>query len=249
MAKLDKFEEKHFNPRPEYRVIGELINRFKGATGKDKFLLAQKLNRAMRLVQQREAFDPNNPANYSIIQREEVGPSVELMDDADVEIDKDTEGVEKDKEEEEEEFDDMKERDDILLQKLSAIDKKLEEKLAALDHTFGKKGKLLEEEIRDLAEDRNSLTEKKRVPMYRKVSTSIIEYRDDILLQCHQTVSLSNVRLFSVLASKNLLLFYGWVSARAGYSHLRVSGLGCDVFDVFVVLLFSKNFRQMAMLA
>ena len=46
----------------------------------------------------------------------------------------------------------------------------LEEKLAKLDHTFGKKGKVLEEETRDLAEERNSLTEKKRRPLYRKVS-------------------------------------------------------------------------------
>uniref|UniRef100_A0A6N2LWL4 S5 DRBM domain-containing protein n=2 Tax=Salix TaxID=40685 RepID=A0A6N2LWL4_SALVM len=62
----------------------------------------------------------------------------------------------------------MKERDDILLEKLNEIDKKLEDKLAELDYTFGKKGKVLEEEIRNLAEQRNSLTEKKRRPMYRK---------------------------------------------------------------------------------
>ncbi|CAK9170493.1 unnamed protein product [Ilex paraguariensis] len=45
----------------------------------------------------------------------------------------------------EEELNDMKEKDDILLEKLNAIDKKLEEKLVELDHTFGKNGKLLEE--------------------------------------------------------------------------------------------------------
>ncbi|CAK9174312.1 unnamed protein product [Ilex paraguariensis] len=45
----------------------------------------------------------------------------------------------------EEELNDMKEKDDILLEKLNAIDKKLEEKLVELDHTFRKKGKLLEE--------------------------------------------------------------------------------------------------------
>ncbi|KAF2563366.1 hypothetical protein F2Q70_00016599, partial [Brassica cretica] len=67
-----------------------------------------------------------------------------------------------------EKFDSSKERDDILLEKLNAIDKKLESKLSELDHTFGKKGKRLEEEIRDLAEDRNALTEKKRQPLYRK---------------------------------------------------------------------------------
>jgi small subunit ribosomal protein S5 len=79
-----------------------------------------------------------------------------------------------DDEDEEDEFDDMKERDDILLEKLNEIDKKLEEKLAELDYTFGKKGKVLEEEIRNLAEQRNSLTEKKRRPMYRTVSTCFL---------------------------------------------------------------------------
>lgn len=56
----------------------------------------------------------------------------------------------------------------MLNEKINEIDKKLEEKLAQLDHTFGKKGKVLEEEIRDLAEERNALTEKKRRPLYRK---------------------------------------------------------------------------------
>ncbi|XP_021762760.1 uncharacterized protein LOC110727508 [Chenopodium quinoa] len=166
MKKIDKFEEKHFRLRLEYKVIGELINRFREATGKDKFLLAQKLNRAMRLVEWKETFDPKDPANYGIIHREEL-PSAEVVEDDDVEREKSMiEG--KIDDDDEEEFDDMKERDDILLEKLNAIDKMLEEKLTALDHTFGRKGKLLEEEIRDLAEERNSLTEKKRRPMYRK---------------------------------------------------------------------------------
>lgn len=167
MSKIDKFEQKHFQLRPEYRVIGELMNRLKVAEGKDKFILQQKLNRAMRLVEWKEAYDPNNPANFGVIQHEQVGPSADLLEHA---------GFEKEKQmiqgddDDEEEFDDMKERDDILLEKLNAIDKKLEEKLAELDHTFGKKGKILEEEIRDLAEERNELTEKKRRPLYRKVS-------------------------------------------------------------------------------
>ncbi|KNA22083.1 hypothetical protein SOVF_037280 [Spinacia oleracea] len=164
MKKIDKFEEKHFRFRLEYKVIGELINRFKKATGKDKFLLAQKLNRAMRLVEWKETFDPKDPANYGIIHREEL-PSTEDPEDDEEQEKRMIEGRVDD---DEEEFDDMKERDDILLEKLNAIDKLLEQKLTALDHTFGKKGKLLEEEIRDLAEERNSLTEKKRRPMFRK---------------------------------------------------------------------------------
>ncbi|KAF9624989.1 hypothetical protein IFM89_016809 [Coptis chinensis] len=41
-------------------------------------------------------------------------------------------------------------KDVELLEKLSAIDKNLEDKLALLDHTFGRKGRALEEEIKDL---------------------------------------------------------------------------------------------------
>ncbi|CAN6845927.1 hypothetical protein Bca4012_050798 [Brassica carinata] len=162
MTKLDKFEEKHFKLAPEYRVIGELMNRLKVAEGKDKFILQQKINRAMRLVEWKEAFDPNNPANYGVIERDNVQGGEEKEERLVADGSKD------DNDDNEEEFDDMKERDDILLEKLNAIDKKLESKLSELDHTFGKKGKRLEEEIRDLAEDRNALTEKKRQPLYRK---------------------------------------------------------------------------------
>lgn len=171
MNKIDKFEQKHFRLRPEYRVIGELMNRLKVAEGKDKFILQHKLNRAMRLVQWKEAYDPNDPANYGVIQ-EQLEPSVDLLEHAGFEKEnKIIQGIDDD---DDEEFNDMKEKDDILLEKLNAIDKKLEEKLAELDHTFGKKGKVLEEEIRDLAEERNDLTEKKRRPLYRKVSTCIL---------------------------------------------------------------------------
>ncbi|KAH7844132.1 hypothetical protein Vadar_024666 [Vaccinium darrowii] len=150
MNRIDKFEQKHFKLRPEYRVIGELMNRMKESTGKNRFLLQQKLNRAIRLVEWKEAYDPNNPANYGVIQHEQVGPSVDLLEHA---------GFKKEKqiiqgrldEDDNDEFDDMKEKDDMLLKKLNGINKILEEKLAELDHTFGNKGKVLEEEIRDLA--------------------------------------------------------------------------------------------------
>ncbi|CDP04151.1 unnamed protein product [Coffea canephora] len=166
MRRIDKFEDKHFKMRPEYRVIGELMNRLKVAEGKEKFLLQQKLNRAMRFMQWKEAYDPNNPENYGVIEREETGPPDEHSEQAALERENET--IEGEKDDDNLEFDDMKERDDVLLEKLTAIDKKLEEKLAELDHTFGRKGKLLEEEIRDLAEERNSWTEKKRMPLYRK---------------------------------------------------------------------------------
>lgn len=164
MNKIDKFEEKHFQLHPEYRVIGELMNRLKQAEGKDKFLLQLKLNRAVRLVEWKEAYDPNNPANYGVIQQDQVGSNVDHLEH----VGKGKHIIQGLDDDEDEEFDDMKERDDILLEKLNSIDKQLEEKLADLDHTFGKKGKVLEEDIRDLAEERNSLTEKKRMPLYRK---------------------------------------------------------------------------------
>jgi small subunit ribosomal protein S5 len=63
------------------------------------------------------------------------------------------------------------------LAKLDVIDKKLEEKLAELEYTFGRKGKALEEEIRDLAEERNELTETKRRPLFRKVVSHLLDYR------------------------------------------------------------------------
>lgn len=169
MNKIDKFEQKHFRLRLEYRVIGELINRLKVAEGKDKFILQHKLNRAMRLVQWKEAYDPNNPANYGVIQNEQGGPSADVIVDADTENVEEGVPAERANDDDEEEFDDMKEKDDILVAQINEIDRKLEERLADLDHTFGRKGKALEEEIRDLAEERNALIEKKRKPLYRKV--------------------------------------------------------------------------------
>ncbi|KAJ0666687.1 hypothetical protein HanPI659440_Chr17g0669541 [Helianthus annuus] len=79
-------------------------------------------------------------------------------------------GVSHDDDHKEEEFDEAKNTDDLVLEKLNFIDKMLEEKLAQLNHTFGRKGKVLEEEIRDLAEERNSLRERIRRPQFRKVS-------------------------------------------------------------------------------
>ncbi|KAJ4950967.1 hypothetical protein NE237_027799 [Protea cynaroides] len=152
MNRIDKFEQKHLKLPLEYRVTGELMNRLKEATGKDRFTLIQKLNRAVRMVEWKEAYDPNNPANYGLIQHEKGAG----MDDDD-----------------NENFSDTKDKDDVLLKKLNAIDKKLEENLAELDQTFGKKGKVLEEDIRDLAEERNALTEKKRRPLYRKGTVKV----------------------------------------------------------------------------
>lgn len=210
MNKIDKFEQKHFPLRHEYRVIGELMNRLKEAEGKDKFMLQQKLNRAMRLVEWKEAYDPNNPTNYGVIRHEQAGPNVDAVENAEMDEEKRLlqGGVDDD---DEEEFDDMKERDDILLERLNAIDKKLEEKLAELDHTFGKKGKLLEEEIRDLAEERNALTEKKRRPLYRKgFDVKLI----DVNRTCKVTKGGQVVKYTAMLACGNYHGVVGFAKAK-----------------------------------
>ena len=121
----------------------------------------------------KEAYDPNNPANFGVIQHQQVGSPEDLVDNAGFEREKQMiQGASL--EEDDEDFSEVKEMDDVLLKKLNAIEKRIEEKLAELDHTFGKKGRVLEEEIRELVEERNSLTEKKRRPLYRKVSAGII---------------------------------------------------------------------------
>ncbi|KAF7148606.1 hypothetical protein RHSIM_Rhsim03G0240200 [Rhododendron simsii] len=210
MNRIDKFEQKHFPLRPEYRVIGELMNRMKESSGKNRFLLQHKLNRAIRLVEWKEAYDPNNAANYGVIQHEQGGPSVDLLEHA---------GFEKEKqiiqggldEDDNDEFDDMKEKDDMLLEKLNGIDKILEEKLAELDHTFGKKGKVLEEEIRDLAEERNELTEKKRRPLYRKgFDVKLI----DVNRTCKVTKGGQVIKYTAMLACGNYHGIVGFAKAK-----------------------------------
>ncbi|XP_020208667.1 uncharacterized protein LOC109793606 [Cajanus cajan] len=91
MAKIDKFEHKHFRLRPEYCVVGELLNRLKVATEiKDKFVLQNKLNRALRLVRWKEAYDPDNPANYGVIQGEQLdaAAAVDAKEEAELEKEK-----------------------------------------------------------------------------------------------------------------------------------------------------------------
>ncbi|CAK9174311.1 unnamed protein product [Ilex paraguariensis] len=94
MNKIDKIEQKHFRLRPE----------------------------VIRLVEWKETYDPNNPTNYGVIQHEQLGPSVDLLEHARFDKEKQIiQGVGLD-EDDEEEFNDMKEKDDILLEKLNAMD-------------------------------------------------------------------------------------------------------------------------------
>ncbi|CAD5173727.1 unnamed protein product [Musa acuminata subsp. malaccensis] len=88
---------------------------------------------------------------------QQVGSPEDIVDSADFEKEKTMiqgAGLEED----EEDFSETKEIDNILIEKFNAIEEKLEEKLAELDHAFGKKGRVLEEEIDSLVEERNSLT-------------------------------------------------------------------------------------------
>ncbi|KAE8677345.1 caffeic acid 3-O-methyltransferase-like [Hibiscus syriacus] len=211
MNKIDKFEEKHFKLRPEYRAIGDLMNQLKVTEGKEKFILKQKLNRAMRLLQWKEAYDPSNPANYGIMKDQQVGPSVNCEEEAEEENEKKI--IRKASgDEDKEEFDDMKEKDNILLEKLNAIDKKLEEKRAELDYTFSGKGKILEEEIGDLAEERNSLTEKKRRPLYRKgFDVRLI----DVNRTCKVTKGGQVVKYTALMACGNYHGVVGFAKAKA----------------------------------
>ncbi|XP_073004404.1 uncharacterized protein [Typha latifolia] len=218
MTKIDKFEQRHLKLPLEYRVIGDMMNRLKEATGKDRFILLQKLNRAVRMMECKEAYDPNNPANFGIIQHQQVGSPDDIVDNT---------GFEKEKqmiqgaalEEDDEDFSESKERDDILIEKINAIEKKLEEKLADLDHTFGKKGRVLEEEIKDLVEERNSLTEKKRRPLYRKgFDVKVI----DVNRTCKVTKGGQVVKYTALLATGNYHGVVGFAKAKGPNAKIAI---------------------------
>lgn len=85
MKRVDKFEERHFRVRPEYRAIGELVNRLKNAEGKEKFMLQQKLNRSVKLAEIREVNDKTNVENLGKFERPLMN---DLVDDHEKDIDK-----------------------------------------------------------------------------------------------------------------------------------------------------------------
>ncbi|KAE8673999.1 hypothetical protein F3Y22_tig00111769pilonHSYRG00242 [Hibiscus syriacus] len=88
-------------------AIGDLMNLLKVTECKEKFILKPKLNREMRLLQWKEAYDPNNPANYGIMKDYQVGPSVDREEEAKEENEKKI--IRKtSRDEDKEEFDDMK---------------------------------------------------------------------------------------------------------------------------------------------
>ncbi|PUZ73626.1 hypothetical protein GQ55_1G002300 [Panicum hallii var. hallii] len=220
MTKIDKFEERHLKLPLEYRVIGDMMNRLKDSTGKDRFVLLQKLNRAVRIMECKEAFDPSNPANFGLIQHQQVGSPEDLVLNAGFDKEKQMiQGEQIDDDDEEEEFNEAKERDDLLIEKLNAIEKKIEDKLAELDHTFGKKGRVLEEEIKDLVEERNSLSEKKRRPMYRKgFDVKVI----DVNRTCKVTKGGQIAKFTALLATGNYHGVVGFAKAKGPTAKIAI---------------------------
>lgn len=218
MTKIDRFEERHLKLPLEYRVIGDMMNRLKDATGKDRFLLLQKLNRAVRIMECREAYDPSNPSNFGVIQHQQVGSPEDLVLNAGFDREKQMiQGAGDDNDDEE--FNEDKEKDDLLIEKLNSIEKKIEEKLAELDHTFGKKGRVLEEEIKDLVEERNSLTEHKRRPMYRKgFDVKVI----DVNRTCKVTKGGQIAKFTALLATGNYHGVVGFAKARGPTAKIAI---------------------------
>ncbi|OEL20563.1 hypothetical protein BAE44_0018423 [Dichanthelium oligosanthes] len=218
MTKIDKFEERHLKLPLEYRVIGDMMNLLKDATGKDRFVLLQKLNRAVRIMECKEAYDPSNPANFGLIQHQQVGSPEDLVLNAGFDKEKQMiQGEELD--DGDEEFNEEKERDDLLIEKLNAIEKKIEDKLTELDHTFGKKGRVLEEEIKDLVEERNSMAEKKRRPMYRKgFDVKVI----DVNRTCKVTKGGQIAKFTALLATGNYHGVVGFAKAKGPTAKIAI---------------------------
>ncbi|KAG0491948.1 hypothetical protein HPP92_005346 [Vanilla planifolia] len=217
MTKINKFEEAHLKLPLEYRVIGDMMNRLKVSTGKERFILLQKLNRAVRLMEVKEAYDPNNPANFGIIQHKQIGSPDDLVDN--VGFEKERQMIKGDGLDEDEDFSESKEKNDTLMEKLNAIEKKLEEKLAQLDHTFGKKGRVLEEEIKQLVEERNSLSEKKRRPLYRKgFDVKVI----DVNRTCKVTKGGQIVKFTALLATGNYNGVIGFAKAKGPTAKIAI---------------------------
>ncbi|PWZ20969.1 30S ribosomal protein S5 [Zea mays] len=218
MTKINNFEERHLKLPLEYRVIGDMMNRLKDATGKERFVLLQKLNRAVRIMEIKEAYDPSNPANFGTIQHQQVGSPEDVVLNAGFDKEKQMiQGAEL--EDDDEEFNDVKERDDILIDKLDAIEKKIEGKLELLDHTFGKKGRALEEEIKDLVEERNSLSEKSRRPMYRKgFDVKVI----DVNRTCKVTKGGQIAKFTALLATGNYNGVVGFAKAKGPTAKIAI---------------------------
>lgn len=167
MNRIDRFEAKHFALSNEYKVVGWLINRLKQATGKERFMLLMKTQRALKQLEWKEAFDPQNPANWGVIKQDDA-PSTEDLEEAEKEKKEQIEGQAPATDHEDEDLSDEEDKQEILRDKLRSIDKDIKKKLADMELSFGKESRELEEEIKELVELKKSLMEKKKQPLYRK---------------------------------------------------------------------------------
>ncbi|KAH9301574.1 hypothetical protein KI387_013157 [Taxus chinensis] len=164
---IDRFEAKHFALSNEYKVVGWLMNRLKEATGKERFMLLMKTQRALKQLEWKENFDPQNPANWGVIKQEGVGPTED--------VEQGKQGIESEQiegqaatDKEDCDLSDEEDKEEIMNEKLHSIDKEIKKKLAQMELSIGKQSRDLEDEIKELVEHRQSLTEKKKQPLYRK---------------------------------------------------------------------------------
>ncbi|GLJ30852.1 hypothetical protein SUGI_0613000 [Cryptomeria japonica] len=174
MDEIDQFEAKNFAVSYEYKVVGWLMQRLKKATGKERFMLLMKTQRALKQLEWKEKFDPENPANWGVIEQEDMGPRDDVeqdeedeeRDEEDKESEKTDENAAADKEDED--LSDEENKEEIFSEKIHSIDKEIKQKLAQMELSFGKQSRDLEEEIKELVEQRQSLTEESKQPLYRK---------------------------------------------------------------------------------
>ncbi|KAJ0981121.1 hypothetical protein J5N97_009376 [Dioscorea zingiberensis] len=121
------------------------------------------------------------------------------------------------------------------MEKLLTLEKKLEDKLAELDHTFGKKGRVLEEEIKDLVEERNALTEGKRRLLYRKgFDVKVI----DINQTCKVTKGGQMVKYTALLATGNYHGVVGFAKAKGPTAKIAIQRMPMVLISCFKQKIF-----------
>eukprot|EP01018_Ginkgo_biloba_P016760 Gb_41243 [translate_table: standard] len=166
--RIERFEAKHFPLTAEYKVVGYLLNQLKEATGKERFILLMKANRALKQLEWKVLFDPENPENYGIIKQDDGGTGEDLEHGGYDQEKRLIEGQTAADTDDAEDSDEEKDKDEILADKLRVLDKEIKKKFEEMGLAFGKQARDLEEEIRELVERREALTERRKPALYRK---------------------------------------------------------------------------------